>query len=657
MNANRDKASIQRDAQPGTAPTRERLNVEVRVREVNPDSQADDERSAARSGRERILRVAVLAAVLLIAGIYVGLHLGRGWVPADDGILAQSALRVSQGQLPHRDFAEIYTGGLSMLHALAFRALGVNLMSLRICVFLFFLAWIPAVYYIALRFTSALGAGLVTLLAVSWSLPNYPAAMPSWYNLFFATFGAAALLRYLETKAARWLFVAGLCGGLSIVIKVIGAYYLAGAALFLAFLEQSELEQTGDIADREKSNRWFYRAFTASAFAAYLGALIYVLHTRLTRAELYHFVLPSVVMIAVILLGESKVLVGSGRRLRSLLRLGFPFASGVAIPIVIFLIPYALSGSLGSLISGMRSSIAGHVADLAVIRPAPPQYVVFVLPLLGLLAAAMYWDKFQGRVVGAAIGLGAIVIVARSIHSTSILSAVWFSAVMLTPVVVVLGATAVIRAGRTRGEGSSLNQHRVMLLTSLAATCSLVQYPLAAPIYLCYSLPLTMLALVAIVATSKRQSGTYVLTALAGLYIAFGVVALVPMQVAELTHEIVHMDKLQLPRGGVTIENEQFFEQLIHFLQAHSPNGVMYAGNDCPELYFLAGLKDVTHDDGGAPAAEVLRALQSNQINVVVINEAPFFPAGRMNPQVRAEVERQFPNHAQAGIFQVFWKQ
>ena len=117
-----------------------------------------------------------------------------------------------QGQLPHRDFAEIYTGGLSMIHALAFRVFGVNLMSLRICVFLFFLAWIPAVYYIALRFTSALGAGVVTLLAVAWSYPNYPAAMPSWYNLFFATFGAAALLRYLEVRRARWLFVAGVCG-------------------------------------------------------------------------------------------------------------------------------------------------------------------------------------------------------------------------------------------------------------------------------------------------------------------------------------------------------------------------------------------------------------------------------------------------------------
>ncbi len=308
----------------------------------------------------------------------------------------------------------------------------------------------------------------------------------------------------------------------------------------------------------------------------------------------------------------------------------------------------------------MKSSIVGHVADLAVIRPAPPQYVVFVLPLVGILAAAMYWDKFQGKVVGAAVGLGAIVIVARAAHSMRILSGVWFSAVMLTPVVVVLGAAAVVFAARSHGRTANRSDSRrqqIMLLTSLAATCSLVQYPFAAPIYLCYTLPLTLLALAAIVATRKTQRGTYVLASVAGLYMAFGVVTLVPMQVAELTHQVGHMDKLQLPRGGVRIENARFFEDLIHFLQQRSPNGVMYAGTDCPELYFLSGLRNVTRDDGGAKADEVLRALQSNDLKVVVINEAPFFPAGRMNPEVRAEVQRRFPYHTQAGIFQVFWRE
>ncbi|HUB28036.1 MAG TPA: hypothetical protein VL967_00005, partial [Terracidiphilus sp.] len=161
------------------------LRVDLRVREGETEPTAYDlgRWASVATDNELMMRWVVLGAVLLIAGLYVGPRIGKGWVPADDGTLGQSAVRVLQGQLPHRDYAEIYTGGLSMLHALAFRVLGVNLMTLRVCVFLFFLLWLPAVYYIALRFTSPLGAGLTTLLAVSWSFPNYPAAMPSWYNL------------------------------------------------------------------------------------------------------------------------------------------------------------------------------------------------------------------------------------------------------------------------------------------------------------------------------------------------------------------------------------------------------------------------------------------------------------------------------------------
>ena len=33
-----------------------------------------------------------------------------------------------------------------------------------------------------------------TVLAVFWSVPNYPAAMPSWYNLYLATGGTLALM-------------------------------------------------------------------------------------------------------------------------------------------------------------------------------------------------------------------------------------------------------------------------------------------------------------------------------------------------------------------------------------------------------------------------------------------------------------------------------
>ena len=55
----------------------------------------------------------ILAAVLAISAVYVGCHLDRCWYPADDGALAHSAERMLQGQLPHRDYDDVYTGGLA----------------------------------------------------------------------------------------------------------------------------------------------------------------------------------------------------------------------------------------------------------------------------------------------------------------------------------------------------------------------------------------------------------------------------------------------------------------------------------------------------------------------------------------------------------------
>jgi len=630
-------------------------SVEVRVQ----TDTCDGEVSSARASESWGARAVVLAVVLLVAGIYTGVHIGRGWVAADDGTLSQSALRVMRGQLPHRDFGEIYTGGLSFIHALAFRAFGVNLMSLRICVFLFFLAWLPAVYYVALRFTSAIAAGAITLLAVAWSYPNYPAAMPSWYNLFFATFGAAALLRYLEVQTRRWLFVAGVCGGLSILMKVIGAYYIAGVLLFLAFLEQSESsEETSEkSAEGESSqNSWPYRVFSVGALLLFLATLVNVLRTRLGMPELYEFVLPSAVVVGLILLGERSVRAGTGQRFRTIFRAVIPFGCGLASPIIVFLLPYARSGVVWRFLFGVTSSAISRSVDLGVVRPVGIEKIMFVLPLVGVLAAAMYWDKFQGKAIGAALGVGAVVLVVRATQSFEIVSGIWFSVAALTPVAVLLGAI-VVWTRRKPDERTKVERQQVVLLISLAATCSLVQFPFAAPIYLSYAVPLTLLALVAIVSTGKTQRATYALAPVVGLYLAFGVVSLVPRYIYEITYVVGHMDTMHGPRaGGLKIEGAAFFDDLSRFLREHSPNGLMFAGNDCPELYFLSGLTNVTHDDGGASPEEILKAVRSDDLNLVVLNDSPYFPGARMMPEVRAEVTRRFPHTTRFGIFQVFWK-
>lgn len=68
-------------------------------------------RGIVRNGKRELGRTRGGAGCgLVIAGIYTGVHIGRGWVAADDGTLSQSALRVMHVQPPHRDFGEIYTG-------------------------------------------------------------------------------------------------------------------------------------------------------------------------------------------------------------------------------------------------------------------------------------------------------------------------------------------------------------------------------------------------------------------------------------------------------------------------------------------------------------------------------------------------------------------
>src|ERR1019366_9387 len=181
--------------------------VNQTVQRAAPIANRAPSDEAQRALRRRTLLI--LVGVWVISTVYVGANLKRGWVPHDEGTLGQSAERALNGELPNRDFDD-YTGGLTFVHALAFREFGINLASMRIVLFVFFVAWVPAIFYVASRFGSAYSAGAVTLLAVAWSVPNYPGPMPSWYNLFFATFGAAALFRYLEVGSRRWLLAAGI---------------------------------------------------------------------------------------------------------------------------------------------------------------------------------------------------------------------------------------------------------------------------------------------------------------------------------------------------------------------------------------------------------------------------------------------------------------
>src|SRR5579864_7596362 len=169
----------------------------------------------------------VLLAVWVITLGYAWSFLLYGWISRDDGLLAHSAERVLNGELPHRDFQDVYVGLLSYLHALVFRISGTNLASLRYALLFAFALFVPAFFWTAARIANRSSAAAATLIAAAWSIGNYPASMPSWYNLFFATFGLAAVFRYLEAPSGWLLFAAGVSAGISCLFKITGLYFVA----------------------------------------------------------------------------------------------------------------------------------------------------------------------------------------------------------------------------------------------------------------------------------------------------------------------------------------------------------------------------------------------------------------------------------------------
>src|SRR5947207_15979047 len=121
--------------------------------------------TVAASIREKAVGLVMVAAAI----VYLISFVPRGWIPHDEGMLGQSAERVLHGGLPHVDYEEMYTGGLSWLYAGVFRVAGVDLLNLRWALFVGASLAICLVYAITRRYLRPASAGLATWVALVWS--------------------------------------------------------------------------------------------------------------------------------------------------------------------------------------------------------------------------------------------------------------------------------------------------------------------------------------------------------------------------------------------------------------------------------------------------------------------------------------------------------
>jgi len=608
-----------------------------------------------------VMRRNVIVLLLVWAASigYIGARIKTSWVPFDEGTLGLSAERVLQGQMPHRDFDD-YTGGLTYLHALAFRVFGISSAAMRFTLLLFSIAWVPAIFYIASRFGSAGAAGAVTLLAVAWSVPNYPGPMPSWYNLFFATFGTAALLRYLEVHARRWLVIAGLCAGLSALAKVIAAYFIAAALLFFIFREQEIAK------DRNRSavaRAHFYRATTAVGLAVFLVLLFRMIRAVPGANELIYFVLPATGLTALIIAREYEGIAGTDReRFASFLNMCLPFLAGASIPVALFLVPYIRAGVVHDLIRGLLATPARAIL-FTFFASRSPLTMVAIIPFAVALVTAYECRKIGRAICGSVMAVYGSLILIFAGRSTAAYGLGWCSLGTSIPALTLAGA-AVLWFSRANEMLSSLRKQQLMLVLCVSCLCSLVQFPVAAPVYFLFIAPLVLLSAMALV-TSVGRPGVLVPGVLIAFYLVFACLPVGAYEIALRKTRDARTIRLNIPRAGglqVDATDAGVYDELIPLVQAHANGGFIYAAPDCPEVYFFSGSKSLSrHYFGYAEnlpnqSAWVLKQIETLRVNVVAINHNPRF-SETISPDLLIALKERFPESTNLGNFEVRWKE
>jgi Dolichyl-phosphate-mannose-protein mannosyltransferase len=605
------------------------------------------------------LNILIFLLVWSLSVVYLGINLNKGWNYRDEGALGQSAERVLNGEMPHRDFDDPYTGGLAYIDAAIFKLFGINLFWLRIFLFAFFLAWVPAVYALARQFLTAWPAAGVTLIAVAWSVPNYPAAMPSWFNLFFATFGTLALAKYIRKPAVHWLVLAGLCGGLSFLIKTVALYYIAAALLFFVFREQLLSRNQAGAPHRTP----LYLAFLTLCLSIFVFALIKLVFAIGGTSEYLHFVFPGIA-IALLLAARERTttVVSSSARFTALFRMAVPFLLGAAFPISLFFLFHWQRDALTALINGL---FVAPFLRLFYSRREPAS-LLFEYPSVIAALLIVETAKLRGqprRVLSVfLIVLAALVLLTSRSQDVSYIVALQ-SAWGIIPVLAVACFFVLSREPQTQEPGSEIDQHLFLLFT-IAVLFSLIQFPYAQVIYFCYGAPLVAL-LAAGLLSRLTCPPRMILSAAVAFYVLFPVFVIRPHYIGSRYHIDFDSTPLHLPRAGILrvskVEAAEF-EELIPFVKSLAGQNPIFAGPNSPEVYFLAGLKNHTPflfdslQDPRDYEREVKSLFDSsNSIKVVVLDDS-FENAPYQLPVLRCLVMPRFLQSRKIGSFTVYWR-
>ena len=614
---------------------------------------------------------------VVVAGVYVAFHLQTGWFPHDEGQLGQAAERVMQGELPHRDFDEMYTGALTYLNAASFHLFGVRSESTRWMLFLFFLPFCASLFWIAARACPPWAAALVTFFCAAISLPVYSAAIPSWYNLFFMTFGIAAMLRFLDTGHIRWILLAGGFAGVSMLFKITGLYWLAAAILFLVYHEQQLPAQSN------KSSLTFNLLVS---ICLGLFALIGLGFCRTVDPLMagIHLSLPMISIAAFLSWQQCRYAnKGSFRfRLQRLLKLQIPLITAALVPLAGLIVFYWVHGATSSLYEGLVELPRRRLEGASSPFPATIWFCCAV-PLAAIVLAALLssckWTSalsLSGACKKWIVVLGCVAgLVIILTWKTPWGFQLTFQSVRNIGPFICLGGLATLALRHKKLP--TRHKAELFLLVAAATLASLVQFPFAADFYFMYAAPVVVLGAVFLTRWQPVQMRAVQAFVLGGITL-FAITRMAsPVPNANINGKSDGIaESVGLERCSLVVRapTAQVYREVITEIQARTaPGDYIFAGPDFPEAYFFANRRNPTRifydffqPEFSADTASLLQLLNEHEVNLVVLKQFQVFSP--QSAELQAMIADQFPHQkrinryhrnastATGAAFIVYWR-
>jgi hypothetical protein len=231
----------------GGRPAEDRWQLRVRggavVRDTTPEGAGalgdGVPREGSRRGVRRVLPgpwlLVGFVVVLVANGVLLRAYYDRYWYPPDEGIYAHIAERVLGGEVLNRDIQDLHPGYIHLVNAAAFRVFGVDLVSLRYPIVALSLLQACLVYLLLMR-KDLLLAVAASLALTGLGFVQFLNPTTHWYCLFAAVTLIGWMTWTPQGSAAR-LIGAGAIVGVATLFRQLTGVWLAMAVLTLCLHE------------------------------------------------------------------------------------------------------------------------------------------------------------------------------------------------------------------------------------------------------------------------------------------------------------------------------------------------------------------------------------------------------------------------------------